>query len=127
MITTYTHYPDGTHIAIETPTSYVTDGYIPSRSDRLITAHIVTQDGYELYLDPYSLVLKHKYITLGYNRLSIGRWYYPVEYVHTCKGSERKHLQRLDALRLEAIQHGTIDGYQLEYRLQTILRGMSLY
>lgn len=127
MITTYLHYPQGTYTAIETPTSYVTDGYVPSRTDKLINAHIVTQDGYELYLDPYSLVLKHKYITLGYNCLRIGRWYYPVTYIHTCTSSEQKHLQRLDALRLEAIQHGTIDGYQLEYRLQTILRSMSTY
>ncbi len=29
MITTYLHYPYGTHITIETPTGHYTDGYVP--------------------------------------------------------------------------------------------------
>lgn len=58
MITTFLHFPNGTHKAIETLTSYDTHGYMPSRKDKLITAHIVTQDGYGLFIDNHSLTLK---------------------------------------------------------------------
>lgn len=126
MITTHLHYPQGTYTAIETPTGYVTDGYIPSRKDKLINAHIVTQDGYELYLDTYSLTLRYKYITLAYNSLRIGRWHYPVTYIHTCTSSEKNYLRRLDALRLEAIQHGTVDGYELHYRIAALVQSMEI-
>ena len=127
MITTYLHYQQGTYTAVETPTGYTTHGYVPSRQDKLITAHIVTQDGYDLYIDPHSLVLKHKYITLGYNRLSIGRWEYPVSYIHTCNSSERKYLTRLDELRHEVLQYGTVDGYPLHYKVAVLVQSMDTH
>lgn len=78
---------------IETPTSNDTYGYEPSRKDNLITAHIITQDGYGLFIDNHSLTLKYKYITLNYSRYSIGKYNYPINIIDSYKGSEHKHIK----------------------------------
>lgn len=126
MLTTYLHFPDGTQKAVQTPTSYDTGGYEPSRSDTLITAHIATQDGYDLYIDSYSLILKYKYITMTYSRFSIGRNNYPIARLDNYHGTERSHLLRLRDLRDELLTHYTVDGYAVGYRLEQILTGMEL-
>lgn len=121
MLTTFLHFPNGTHKAIETPTSYDTCGYEPSRKDNLITAHIITQDGYELFIDNHSLTLKYKYITLNYSRYSIGKYSYPINTIDSYKGSEQKHIKRLKALRDEILNYQTVDGYKIPYRLNCIV------
>ena len=60
MLTTFLHFPNGTHKAIEMLTSYDTYGYIPSHKDKLITAHIVKEDGYG-----YSLITIHKHSSIN--------------------------------------------------------------
>lgn len=126
MLTTYLHFIDGTQKAVQTLTSYDTSGYIPSRSDALITAHIATQDGYDLYIDSYSLILKYKYITMMYSRFSIGRNNYPIASLDNYHGTERSHLLRLRDLRDELLTHYTVDAYAVGYRLEQILTGMEL-
>lgn len=124
MITTYLHYPQGTCTAVETPTGYTTQGYVPSRQDKLITAYIVTQDGYELYIDAHSLVLKHKYITIEYSRFTIGNTAYPIHYIHQYLGSERQILNRLVSLRDEVLNTYTVDGLDIEYKIREIIKEM---
>lgn len=117
MLTTFLHFPNGTYKAIETPTSYDIDGYEPTRKDNLITAHIVTEDGYGLFIDNHSLTLKYKYITLNYSRYSIGKYSYPVNTIDSYKGSEQNILK---ALRDEILNHQTVDGYKIPCRLNCI-------
>lgn len=126
MLITYLHFPDGTQKAVQTPTSYDVTGYVPSRRDQLITAHIVTQDGYELYLDTYSLTLKYKYITLNYSRFSIGRTNYPIILLDAFTGSERSHLIRLRDLRDEILYHRTVDGLPINYRCDLVVSNMEV-
>lgn len=121
MLTTFLHFPDGTYKAIETPTSYDIDGYEPTRKDKLITAHIITQDGYGLFIDNHSLTLKYKYITLNHSRYSIGKYNYPINTIDSYKGSEHKHIKRLKELRDEILNHQTVDGYKIPYRLSVIV------
>jgi|GEM_PF-3801038 hypothetical protein len=126
MLTTYLHFPDGTQKAVQTPISYDTSGYVPSCSDALITAHIATQDAYDLYIDSYSLILKYKYITMTYSRFCIGRNNHPIASLDTYYGTERSHLLRLRDLRDELLTHYTVDGYGVGYRLEKILTGMEV-
>lgn len=117
MITIHIHYTDGT----QSITGDLYTGYEPSRRDSIITAHIVTQDAYELYIDNYSLVLKYKYITLQHSRYSIGNYVYPITSLCLFKGTEKKHLNRLRDLRDEVMNHGTVDGEAIPYRLRNLI------
>lgn len=124
MNTIYLHFPDGTYKAIESTTGRQESGYIPSRKDKLITAHIITQDGYELFIDTYTLTLKYKYITLNYSRFTIGRTNYPINALDTFSGSELPHLTRLRELRDEILQYRTVDGLPISYRCDVIVSNM---
>lgn len=120
MITIHIHYSDGT----QSITGDLYTGYEPSRRDSIITAHIATQDGYNLYIDQHSLVLKYKYITLEHSRFSIGKYVYPITSLCLFKGTEKNHLNRLRDLRDEVMNHGTVDGEAIPYRLRKLIAVM---
>lgn len=125
-LTTYLHYPHGTQTATTSPQGRDTNGYEPSHREQPLAAHIVTQDGYDLYIDSYSLILKYKYITMTYSRFSIGRNNYPIYSLDNYHGTARSHLLRLRDLRDELLTHYTVDGYAVGYRLEQILTGMDV-
>ncbi len=120
MTTIHLHFPNGTQSIL----SGTYSGYEPSRKDKLITAHITTQDGYGLFIDQYTLTLKYKYVTLDYSRFSIGQTVYPLVQLCTFKGTEKKHLTRLRDLRDEVMLHGTVDGEPIPYRLSLLIDSM---
>ncbi len=120
MTTIHIHYQNGTQSIL----SGTYSGYEPSRKDKLITAHITTQDGYGLFIDQYSLVLKYKYITLDYSRFQIGGNVYPLVLLCKYNGTEKKHLNRLRDLRDELLLHGTVDGETIPYRLRVLIDSM---
>lgn len=91
-------------------------GYEYSRQDKLITAHIIIDEAYHLYLDQYSITAKYKYITVVYaQHYTVGRWHYPWCTIDTYTGSERKHIEYLSALINEAIEHDTLNGRPIDY------------
>lgn len=124
MNTIFLHFPDGTYKAIKSTTGRQESGYIPSRKDKLISAHIITQDGYELFIDTYTLTLKYKYITLNYSRFTIGRTNYPIRELDRFNGSELPHLNRLREIRDEILLHRTVDGLPISYRCDVIVSNM---
>lgn len=123
-LTTYLHYPNGTQTATESPQGRDTHGYEPSRREQLITAHIVTQDEYSLYIYSHSLVLKYKHITLQYSRFTIGNTAYPIHCIHQYQGSERQILNRLVSLRDEVLNTYTVDGLEIEYKIRETIKEM---
>lgn len=123
-LTTYLHYPHGTQTATTGPQGRDTTGYEPSHREQPLTAHIVTQDDYGLYIDSHSLVLKYKHITLQYSRFTIGNTAYPIHYIHQYQGSECQILNRLVSLRDEVLNTFTVDGLDIEYRIKRLLREM---
>lgn len=123
-LTTYLHYPNGTQTATIGPQGRDTTGYEPSHREQPLTAHIVTQDGYSLFIDTHSLVLKYKHISLQYSRFTIGNTAYPIHHIHQYQGSERQILNRLVSLRDEVLNTFTVDGLDIEYKIRRTIKEM---
>lgn len=125
IITSHLHYPNGIYNAIQSPQCYSSSGYIPSRRDELIHAHIVSDTSYEVYIDQYSLILKYKYIKLYATHFTIGPKTYPLRAIDTYRGKEIKHLTTLRELRDELLHSSTLYGLPIEQRLTLLLREMT--
>lgn len=123
VLTTNIHFSQGTYTAVQTPVSYDSYGYEYSYRDQPINAHIRTQDGYEVYVDQYYIVLRYKYITVQHSRVTIGmKISFPVDYIDSYKGKERKHIFILRELLNELMQSYTLDGYAIERPIERMVR-----
>ncbi len=112
-------YPTGTHtIHSDASTSGIDYHY----RDVPINAHIITDEGYELYITHEYITLYYKYITLTNTHIDIGRHkrIYPND-LHNYKGKERKHISRLCELINEVLTHHTYDGMNLPVPIERML------
>lgn len=114
----YLHFKDGTTVINDG----IHSGYDYCRSDRLITAHIQSED-YHLFIDAHTITARYKYITLRYGvHYKIGKHTYPYASIHSYNGSEAKHLLVLNDLINELIGEGSIDGEMIQYyRIDALL------
>lgn len=116
------HFPKGS----TTITDGVMSGYDYSRDDVLISAHIAIDEAYSLFIDDYSITAKHKYISINYKHsYTIGRWWYHWNSIDNYKGSERTHLDYLQGLIKELLEHESLNGRPINsYRVSVLLNNL---
>ena len=101
----FKHYQNGTtHI---TSTGEY-NGYEPVRNETILSIHIF-HDEYNIFIEPYGIVISYKYFRVTEKYFSIGkRKRYSIAVLDRFRGYERKRLMHMHSLLTELVTEHSI-------------------